>query len=621
MKLGNVFPKFDPRLVEELRTQSKPIKVGLACTVLANLLKGTTIGLVKSVTDAIADLVPGEKHRNLTAVFSVDKDRLATFHSLFPQVDVSFLKLQVPPFTLIEWCCSLVLVVYALRYFFMRGQFYYLGVAANRLAAGLRLKMFDKLNKLPVSYFNENRTGSIQSVLTNDVNVYQNAVGILNDSIEGPIRVLIGFGAVAYLSTPIGAIALLLLPVMMVVIQRNARKMRKAQHQVQVDLAAVSATTQESIQGMRVIKAFGAADRVGNFYKEQVMDCLKSQTRAIYLVSALRPLVELIGASALAVLLLVCGLLAQNGTLTAGTITAIAISLDSVNQGFRNIADFRTALAGVQAASERIYTQVLEVPEAHEAIGTRTIEHPLGAIEFKDVTFCYPDGTEALSNVSFKLNPGESLALVGPSGAGKSTIADLVLRFYEPTKGEILLDGVNLMELDPAWLRAQIGVVPQQTFLFAGNIDDNIRLGAPDAPAEDVRWALETAHATEFVQEMSDRPTSELGERGVRLSGGQMQRIAIARALVRKPTILVLDEATSALDAESEKQVTDALDEVMKARTSLFIAHRLTTAARADRIMVLSRGRVVEMGSHTELMEANGPYAGLFRAFAGGVLG
>ncbi len=218
------------------------------------------------------------------------------------------------------------------------------------------------------------------------------------------------------------------------------------------------------------------------------------------------------------------------------------------------------------------------------------------------------------------LDEGTSLALVGPSGAGKSTIADLLLRFYDPSEGQICFDGVDIKDLDTSWLRNQIGVVPQQTFLFAGTIAENIRMGRHDASLPDVEEAAIAAHVDAFASKLPERYDAYIGEQGNGLSGGEKQRVAIARALVRKPTLLLLDEATSALDATSEKVVTQALEEVMRQRTTLFIAHRLTTAARADRILYLRRGEVIECGPHKELMAKNGEYAALFRVFSNGVL-
>jgi subfamily B ATP-binding cassette protein MsbA len=303
-----------------------------------------------------------------------------------------------------------------------------------------------------------------------------------------------------------------------------------------------------------------------------------------------------------------------------GKVVGLVIGMDTINQGFRSLGSVANTFATVQAASERIHTEVLERDEEPELVGGRILDNPKGHIQFENVSFRYSDGTEALKNVSFEILPDTSLALVGPSGAGKSTIADLLLRFYDPTSGRILLDGVDIRELNITWLRGLVGVVPQQTFLFNGTVEENVRLGAPSASDEDLDKALEQASAKDFVTELSTRSNSELGERGIRLSGGQMQRVAIARALIKRPTILLLDEATSALDANSEKAVTQALEEVMRSRTTLFIAHRLTTAARADRILVLSKGEVLETGSHAELLKANSTYAALFRAFSGGVL-
>jgi ABC-type multidrug transport system fused ATPase/permease subunit len=336
----------------------------------------------------------------------------------------------------------------------------------------------------------------------------------------------------------------------------------------------------------------------------------------------LRPLVEFLGATALAIMLVGAAAMASRSQLDVGTVGALAFAFDVINQGFRSYAGMRNTVASVEAAATRIHREVLNVPD--DAIAkkdaTKIIAVPKGRIEFTNVTFAYPDGTEALKNVSFVVEPDTSLAIVGPSGAGKSTIADLILRFYEPTSGAITIDGVNISEMDAAFLRSLIGVVPQHTFLFAGTIEDNVRIGRADASDAEIAEALKAAHASDFVSEMSGRITSELGERGIRLSGGQMQRVAIARALIRKPTVLLLDEATSALDASSEKAVTEALDEIMKQRTTVMIAHRLTTAARADRLLYLKGGCVIEEGSHRELLNRDGEYAALFRLFSGGVL-
>jgi ABC-type multidrug transport system fused ATPase/permease subunit len=397
--------------------------------------------------------------------------------------------------------------------------------------------------------------------------------------------------------------------------------MRVAQDQVQSDLSDLTAMMQESLQGVRIVKAFSAEEQVQAEFGGLLDRSLESQMRAVRRMAYLRPTVELIGAIGLALVVLFSSHLVSIGALTVGTLAAFLFALDVINQGLRNIGSLKQTLAQVESGTERLYSQILDVPEAHtDEAGARQLLASSGRIEFKDVSFRYPDGTQALSSVSFTIEPGSSLALVGPSGAGKSTIADLILRFYEPTDGQILFDGVDIRELKVEWLRSQIGVVPQQTFLFAGSIADNVRLGKPDATHEEVEEAAKAAHADVFVLTMPNAYETTLGERGVRLSGGEMQRISIARALIRKPTMLLLDEATSSLDAHSERAVQEALDEIMQERTTLFIAHRLTTASRADKILVLRRGEVVETGSHRELMAANGAYAAMVRAFSSGVL-
>jgi subfamily B ATP-binding cassette protein MsbA len=660
------FPKFDPRLAAELKTQRRTIALGLACVLATSLLDGLTLPLLERSVSSIQQAAPRqlserERVEVVRREFEQKAEDLAERLGA-PQNTVQEIlfehwqtmersgqetlevmlsrRLNADPAAVrsalaananrpagnfeavqrLAWYSLAVVLVFAVKYWFTRGQAYYLSKASARLANDLRLRLFAKLQRLPVSYFGEKRAGAIQSVLTNDVNVYQSAVSIVRDSIDGPIKATIAFGYILWTQWQLALVTLLFLPPMAFVINRNGRKMKAAQAVVQDDLSNLSAMTNESLQGARVVKAFAAEGRILGDYRQLVEQSFRSQMVAARRFASLRPLVELIGAAALASVLFICGWLSYQGVLQLGQIAALIYALDRINQGLRSIGSVSSTYNQVQAASDRIHREILDAPEAHESEAGRELPNPVGRIEFRNVGFRYPDGTEALRDVSFVIEPGTSLALVGPSGAGKSTVADLLLRFYDPSEGQILFDGVDLRELRVSWLRSQIGVVPQQTFLFAGSIADNIRLGAPEASDEDLQLALRQAHAEEFTAEMSQRRTSELGERGVRLSGGQMQRIAIARALIRKPAILLLDEATSALDATSEKAVTEALDQVMRERTTLFIAHRLTTAARANRILVLRRGEVVEQGSHQDLMQLGGAYSGLFQAFSGGLL-
>ena len=603
--------RFDPRIARELKAQRRPIALGLLATLVTATLYSGTIFLTQAAVDTVSALAHGgarSASKPLLLGLIPAKEAVAAGPAAVASSLDDLLKI-----------CLAVVGVFALRYAFVRAQVLQLGKAGNRLTADLRRRVMAKLLRLPVGYFTERRAGEIGSVLTNDVGVYQSAIGILRDSIEAPLKAVVAMGAIFYINSKLALVTVIMFPILGVIISRNSRRVRAAQKVVQGDLAVVSGESQEILQGVRVVKAFGAERAVDERFGALTEATFRSQMHALGFVATLRPMVELIGAVALAIVFYIGGHLALGGA-GVGGIAALAIAMDQINQGFRAFSNASNTYSTVQAAADRIYDGILDAPEAHEGTGGRKLEGLAGRIEFDRVSFTYPDGTEALTDVSFTVEPGTSLALVGPSGAGKSTVADLLLRFYDPTEGRIILDGVPLTDLDPLWLRSRIGVVPQQTFLFAGSIEENVKLADPAASPEDLAMALKAAHAEEFVAEFERRDLATLGERGVRLSGGQMQRVAIARALVRRPKILLLDEATSALDAASETAVTDALAEAMQGRTSLFIAHRLTTAARADRILLLNRGRAVETGTHAELLARGGEYAAMFRLFSGGLL-
>lgn len=573
--------RLDRRITGELAAQRRLILPGLICAAITAALLGAYAPIVDRAVNAVAS-----------------KDA-----------------------TTLTWLSLAIIVVFFVRYWFARGQLYYLGTAANRMTSDLRIRVYEKLQRLPLQFFHERRAGAIQSVLTNDVNVFNGAVGAVRDSITGPIQIVVGTVAIFVIQPWLALAACAVLPFMALVIQRNGKRMKVAQGQVQVSLSDLTAMMQESLNGMRIVKAFGAERRFADLFSARVEQAYESQRRTVSLTASLKPMVELIGAVAIAVVVIVCGQLVLRDMLNIGQLTAFLFMLDVINKGAGSVGQLNQTYAQVQAATDRIYGEILDQPDARDDDpGALTLDRVEGRVEFRDVSFAYPDGTQALSGVSFTIEPGQSVALVGPSGAGKSTIADLLLRFSDPTSGQITLDGVDLRQLRASWLRSQIGVVPQQTFLFAGPVRENIRMGLPSASQEQVEAAARAAHADGFIESAPNGYDTELGERGVRLSGGEGQRLAIARALVRNPAILLLDEATSNLDAHSERAVSQALEEIMKDRTTLFIAHRLTTAARADKIVVLRHGQVLEEGTHEQLMAAEGPYAGMYRSFTSGLM-
>jgi subfamily B ATP-binding cassette protein MsbA len=667
-----LIPRIDPRIANELRRQQKTILKGLACVVITSLLTVATLKLTLTALTAIEDaaatrisqesLKLTEKQAEpIASQLGIDQKKLALAIEkarktadnldLAPaQITKIADQFQVDPAALAQSitqtrtkiaqteskaqiqirqdnalrtlaiACFGVVLLFGLKYIFTRGQVYYLSKASNRLATDLRQNLFEKLMRLPVAYFNSRRTGEIQSIVSNDVGVYQSAVMVIRDSIDGPIKAVGALIFVFAMQPLLGLIALLFVPVLAFFVNRTGKRIRNAQTQIQEDLANVTALSQEALSGARIIKSFGAEDHIRNVFDESAERQYQSQLTGARRIASLRPTVEFLGAVAIAIIMYACGHLAKADLLAVADIIVIVQALDIVNQGFKSITNVASTYNQVQAAVDRIHTHILDIPdEREENPNAQTIQNPKGRIEFKNVTFNYPDGTEALKEISFTLEPGESLALVGPSGSGKSTIADLVLRFYEPTSGQILFDGIPYGNLQVGWLRAQFGVVPQQTFLFAGTIRDNLRLGRLEADDAELMTAAEKANALPFITDSPDGLDTALGERGVRLSGGELQRLAIARALVKDPTVLILDEATSNLDPVSEKVVTKAIEDVMQNRTTLFIAHRLTTAARASKILVIRRGELLESGTHDQLINQNGAYSAMYRAFTSGI--
>lgn len=572
---------FDQRITRQLGTQKKPIILGLVCTAVAALLTTLNIPLIYAVISAVER---GEAHK------------------------LTYLSIGA-------------IMIFATKYWFARGQFYFLNKTDIQLTSNLRKTLYNKLQQLPLNYFDDKRAGAIQSVLTNDVNVYHNAIMSAMYSIEGPVKLFFGFIFITLIQWKLAMAVVGAIPIFMFVIQRNRKRTRTAQSKIQADLSDMTAMMQESLQGIRVIKAYGAEANMCNQFGKMVDRCKQSQLMAAYKMAALKPTVELVGACVAALTIYFCGQLVYSGELNVAQLSAFLLGLDMINQGARSVGDLFQTFSQMQSATDRIYEQILDVPIPQQNTDSlKALPSSHGKVEFRNISFTYPDGTEALKNLSFILEPSSSLAIVGPSGAGKSTIADLLLGFYQPTSGQILYDDTDLQELDPHWLRNQIGVVPQETFLFAGTIGDNLRLGAPHATQEAIELAAKAAHAEPFILQMPNQFDTQIGERGVTLSGGEAQRLAIARAVAKQPKLLLLDEATSNLDAVSEKIVQEALEGIMKDRTSLFIAHRLSTAARANKIIMLRKGEIVEMGSHQELLAANGAYAGMYAAYTSGVL-
>ncbi|HLK59618.1 MAG TPA: ABC transporter ATP-binding protein [Chthonomonadaceae bacterium] len=549
----------------------------------------------------------------------------------------------------LNFMCGTVLLVFVFKGLFTYGQNYYLSLTANRVSARLRDEIYTHLHRLSLSFFNRRRTGAIMSTLTNDVQVVQNAAMTIRDMVSAPITILVSLTALFFVSWRLALASILFIPFMAAVIRRISKRMRVISGQVQEKVSDMTTVMEETVAGVRIVKSFAAEEHEISRFSSENHQTLNAVMRAVRKNAQLKPMIEFIGAFGIALMLFMGGNVVSQtmryqeqkrlewisdwitthpgvplpkkepnfpkppGGLTEGELIAFYYLLNAVAQAAGDIGSIASIRAQMLAAAKRIFDGVLDVePEVKEKPEAIQLPQLAGHVRFENVSFRYaPDTPEVLKHISFEVKPGEVVALVGRSGAGKSTLVDLIPRFYDPTEGHILIDGVDIRDVKLNSLRRQIGIVPQETWLFAGPLRDNIAYGKRDATEEEIKNAAYAANAS-FIEGMEKKLDTVVGERGISLSGGERQRIAIARAILMNPRLLILDEATSSLDASSEALVQEALDQLMKGRTTIVIAHRLSTIINADRILAMDDGAIVEMGSHRDLIAANGYYARLY---------
>lgn len=491
---------------------------------------------------------------------------------------------------------------------------YLVASVTNRIGADVRSEMYGHLQTLPLSYFHKSKIGHILSRMSYDVGLIQNSSQVVMQAIDGPIMIVGGLARMFMLNWQLSLLAVICVPLMGVAIDRLAKRIKTLTTTTQIKLADVSAVAEESIRGVRIVKSFGMEDHEVKRFSRANTHSLIAALRAARRAALVQPTVEFMGAVAASLVILVGGWMVVRGMITFRALTEFTFLAFVVAAAFKQFGRLNVLYQQVVAAGERIFELLdaaSDLPEKPDAV---VLTHVEGRVEFRDVCFEYNPGEPVLDQVSFTIEPGEAVAIVGPSGAGKSTVADLIPRFYDVTSGAVLVEGHDVRDISIASLRAHIAIVPQETILFSGTIAENIAYGRPGAGMDDVIEVAKAANAHDFICEMPQGYETELGEAGVGLSGGQRQRIAIARALLKDPRILILDEATSSLDAASEGVVQEALDRLMRGRSTLVIAHRLSTVTRADRILVMDKGRVVEAGSFGELVACGGAFSQLYRA-------
>jgi len=518
------------------------------------------------------------------------------------------------PFSL-NTAAILLVLLFLLQSVFAMLRAWLFTAAGERIVARLRVHLFEAILGQDIEFFDHRRTGELTNRLAADTAVIQNTVTV---NVATALRYVLGaVGGVVFLlwmSPRMTGVAMAIIPFGAVAAAFFGRKIRGLSRKVQDALAASTVVAVETIAGIRTVRSFARESHEAGRYGEAVDRSYRLAVKRALAIGGFRGFIVFVGYGTVAVVVWFGSRQVISGDLTLGELTAFLLYSGIVAASIGALAGLYVEFMRAVGSSQRIF-ELLDRHGKLEMEGGELAGEVIGSLRFESVDFSYPARPDVavLRDFQLTVEPGEVVALVGPSGAGKSTVASLIPRFYDPSRGRITLDGIDLGRLDPRSLRQKIGAVMQEPVLFAVSIADNIRYGRPDASDEEVRQAARDANAATFIEAFPEGYETLVGERGVRLSGGQKQRVAIARAVLKDPRILILDEATSALDAESEHLVHEALERLMEGRATVVIAHRLSTVRDADRVVVLDQGAVVESGTHTDLMRADGLYRRLVK--------
>jgi ATP-binding cassette, subfamily B, bacterial MsbA len=500
-------------------------------------------------------------------------------------------------------------IVVLIKVTFVYIREYVMSSVQQKILVRFRVDLFDRIIALPIRYFDENKTGYIMSRITNDVfNLEQSLIQLIEIA-QNLVYTLFFATAVFITNWKLAIVTIIIFSLSGEISRKYGDRIRKHSHDITNTLADISAFLQERIAAVRIVKSFTREEEEKRVFRNKVGSNYHFSMKIVRAIALLSSTNELFNTTAVLLLVIFCGYLFITGAMAIDMMILFIFLIINLRQPVKALGEGAARIQKTLVSAGYIF-EILDLPNETNRKSAPSIIIKEGTVEFRNVSFAYAGDIQALKEVNLNVASGEKVALVGPSGGGKSTFVNLISRFYELSEGAIFVDGMNIQDIDLFGLRSQIAVVPQDVILFSGTIFENVRYGRLEAQHDEVIEAAKAANAHVFIEKLEKGYDTEVGERGLQLSGGQRQRIAIARAILRNPRILLLDEATSALDTESELMVQEALDRLMEGRTSFIIAHRLSTIAHCDRIVVIDSGRIVEVGTHDELLRIE---SGLYR--------